>query len=106
MVKLGTGSWEQGVGSWELDRDRERELGWDLGAEGTKSSEIPAEEAQIRILDPNGGFISNMVVFQKDFDEKWPLSKPENVAFARADQAIQSQLSLQVYHQKCNLREP
>ena len=38
--------------------------------------------------------------------KKWPLSKPENVPFAPCDQAIQSQLSLQVYHQKCILREP
>ena len=67
MVKLGTGSWEQGVGSWELDRDRERELGWDLGAEGTKSSEIPPGRPKIRIWDPNGGSSINMAVFDNDF---------------------------------------
>ena len=44
--------------------------------------------------------------FQRDFDEKWPLSKPENVLFAPGDQAIQSPLSLQVYHQKCILSGP
>ena len=63
MVKLGTGSWEQGVGSWELDRDRERELGWDLGAEGTKSSEIPPGRLKIRILGPNGGSAKDLIVF-------------------------------------------
>ena len=84
----------------------ELEAGVGAEAEGTKSSEIPAWDTKIRILDPNGGFTSTMLVFQKDFDEKWPLSKLENWTFPRGDRAIQSPLSLQVYHQKCILREP
>ena len=67
MVKLGTGSWEQGVGSWELDRDRERELGWDLGAEGTKSSEIPLEMPENRIWGPKCGFPLLLIVFSMGF---------------------------------------
>ena len=48
--ELGAGSWELGAGSW----DRERELGWDLGAEGTKSSEIQPGRPKIRLLVQNG----------------------------------------------------
>ena len=51
---VGVGGWaavvKLGAGSWELDWDRERELGWDLGAEGTKSSEIQPGRPKIRIL--------------------------------------------------------
>ena len=47
MFKLGDGS-------WELDWDGERELGWDLGAEGTKSSEIQPGRPKIRLLVQNG----------------------------------------------------
>ena len=57
---VGVGGWaavvKLGAGSWELDWDRERELGWDLGAEGTKSLEIQPGRPKIRILDPNGRF--------------------------------------------------
>ena len=63
MVKLGAGSRELKAGSWELDWDRERELGWDLGAEGTKSSEIPPGRAKNRILGPNGGPAKDLIVF-------------------------------------------
>ena len=68
---IGAGGWirrlEQEL-EWQQELDLEAGVGAE--AEGTKSSEIPAWEAQIRILGPNAGFISSMVVFQKDFDEK------------------------------------
>ena len=103
----GAGGWiwrlEQEL-EWQPELDLEAGVGAE--AEGTKSSEIPSWGPKIRILGPNSGFISNMLVFQKDFDEKWPLSKPENVAFAPGDRLYNSRISLQVYHQKCILREP
>ena len=55
---VGVGGWaavfKLGDGSWELDWDGERELGWDLGAEGTKSSEIQPGRPKIRLLVQNG----------------------------------------------------
>ena len=75
-VRIGAGG-GSGAGGWiwrleqELEWQPELDLEAGVGAEaeGTKSSEIPPWGPQIRILGPNGGFISNMVVFQKDFDE-------------------------------------
>ena len=75
----GAGGWiwrPEQEPEWQPELDLEAGLGAE--AEGTKSSEIPAWDPKIRILDPNGGFISTMLVFQKDFDEKCPLSKLEN----------------------------
>ena len=67
----GAGGWiwrlEQEL-EWQSELDLEAGVGAE--AEGTKSSEIPPWGPQIRILGPNSGFISNMLVFQKDFDEK------------------------------------
>ena len=103
----GAGGWiwrlEQEL-EWQSELDLEAGVGAE--AEGTKSSEIPAWDPQIRILGPNEGFLMKMLVFQKDFDEKWPLSKPENVIFARATKPYNPRISLQVYHQKCILRGP
>ena len=63
----GAGSGARGW-IWRLELDLEAGVGAE--AEGTKPSEIPAWDPTIRILDPNGGFISTMLVVQKDFDEK------------------------------------
>ena len=52
-----------GAESWELDWDPERELGWDLGAEGTKSSEVVPGRLKMRILSPNGGPAKDLIVF-------------------------------------------
>ena len=88
-MRTGAGS-GSGAGGWiwrleqELEWQSELDLEAGVGAEaeGTKSSEIPAWEAQIRILGPNGGFISNMVVFQKDFDEKMATFKTRKMSYS------------------------
>ena len=60
VVELGAGSWDLGAGSqagrWELDWDRERELGWDLEPKGRNPREF-------RLGGPKSAFWAQTALF-------------------------------------------